>query len=250
MSTPRAGRSRHHSRRSSISKSAPTSCSATDFIQHEPLLEHEPEPDLNDVPNEKAAAMAAESEVQNLLMARVGGWLEWAVGWMDFRDDDSDDDDDNDDNEFNGDINAANDNRLSAIASRFDKNEHGQIQRGVDFRERMEAPRAPLDVMNIGEGPAMKYKIKITTADSESKLDSWDLNGDESGPGHGAILHAGIPLPSPTYPKVSSPLETAVTAGARTEAGTRAGSGNWAGVHDVWWGDAKWLFGVAGRDAW
>lgn len=203
----------------------------------EPLLQHEPGFDLNDGRNNRAAAATAESEVQHLLMARVGGWLEWAVGWMDFRDDD--DDDVHDDG--NGDYDAGNNNRLSGIVSAAHDNEHRQIWQGVDHRDGIEAPSATLDEMNIREGMATKSKTKTTTAVSQSELDSGCRNGDETGSRDGAMLDVGIPLPPPTYPQQLSLL------GAGAGAGT--GAGNWNGVQDVWWGDAKWLFSVARRVA-
>ncbi|KAL6714888.1 hypothetical protein ACLMJK_007148 [Lecanora helva] len=45
-----------------------------------------------------------ESEMKKVVMSRVGGWVDWAVGWMDMRDgegDDEDDDDDDDNKEGN-----------------------------------------------------------------------------------------------------------------------------------------------------
>lgn len=205
---------------------------AADFVQREQLLFHGPGFDLNDVRIEKDASIKAESEVQNLLMARMGGWLEWAVGWMDFHDDDSDDDDN--DYEVNENSHVGNNNRLSTIASGVHHDEDHHIQREFDFREGMEAPRAILGVMNNREDTAMNIKTK-----SEFYSEDRDRNETRLG-------DVGIPLPPATYPQVSSLVET----GAGAVAGPEARAGNWAGVHDVWWGDAKWLFGVAGRVVW
>ena len=202
---------------------------------------------MNDVRNEKAAAINAESEVRNLLMVRMGGWLEWAVGWMDFRDGDGDGDGDDDDEHGDYEVNerstAGIRKSLSAIGSGVNENEDHHIRRGIDFRELMEAPKATMNIKNKESTP-IKIQSKTTTAGSENKLDIEDRDVDETESGGGAVPDQDTPLPSPAYPRVSSPLETVA------EVRPEARAGNWAGVHDVWWGDAKWLFEVAGRVAW
>lgn len=165
------------------------------------MLQQEPNFDLNDFRNERAVAMNAESEVQNLLRARVGGWLEWVVGWMDFRDDNDDDND-------------------------YEVNEK-HLNIGLNGRE----------------STPMKVEIKPIKNSVESKLDNRDRNGDEIQSGN-----KGISLPAPTYPQVSFPVEIGTETGA--ELGAEARAANLAGVHDIWWGDAKWLLGVAGKLAW
>lgn len=147
--------------------------------------------------------MTVENEVRRLLMARVGGWLEWAVGWMDFGDDGDDDD-----------------------------------------HEVDKAPRVTPDVMKIRGRTVTKRETKTFMPVSESKLDSAEWDGGESGSGDNAIRDVSIPPPPPTHPQGSS------LSGTLAEPGAGAGAGDWAGVHEMWWQDAKWLLGVAGKVAW
>ena len=213
---------------------------AADFVQREPLLQHERGFDINEIRNEKAAAINAESEVRNLLMARMGGWLEWAVRWMDFRDDDGDEDDYGS-NEFSP---TGNRKPLSAIGSEATDNEDHHIPRGTDFREGMGAPKATMNIIDDRKGTPIKIQSKTTKAGSESKLDIEDQDVDETESGDGAVSDPDTLPPTSTYPQVLTPLET------KAEVRPEARVENWAGVHDVWWGDAKWLFEVAGRLAW
>lgn len=236
MNTPRAVRSRHHSRRSSASKSAPATYEGADFVQRESVLQQDPDFDLNDARNERAAAMNAESEIQNLLMERVGGWLEWVVGWMDFRDDD----DDCDDYEVNETLNAGNSKSLPAKASEAHDHKYRQIRRNIYFREGIKETSVDLDRMKTSGDTPMEVKIESTVV-SESKLDIEHQDRDDI-----RSEKIGTPLSAPTFPQVSSLLDS----GAEAEAGIEARAGNWAGDHDVWWGDTKWLFGVAGKVAW
>lgn len=182
--TPRVARSRHHSRRASTGKSAPaTPYPEADFVQCETLLRRKPGHDLQNDRYKKASAIAAEREVRRLLTARVGGWLEWAIGWMDFRDEDEVDEDEDDQDDQNP-----------------------QRINHIDDSDEVTAPS-----MNL-------------------------LKTDEA---HDLEILPALSLPVPTP-------------GMRHQTGTGTGTetGSWTGDHDIWWSDAKWLFGVARRVAW
>lgn len=168
------------------------------------MLPQEAEFDLNDFRNERAAAINTETEVQNLLRARVGGWLEWVVGWMDFRDDDNDDNDND-----------------------YEIHEHLNVG------------------LKIRESTPIKVKINPISTFSERKLDIEDQDGDKI-----KSEHTDNPPLAPAYSLVSSSIETGIEVEAKTKAEIEARTANWAGVHDIWWGDAKWLLGVAGKVAW
>jgi len=79
--TPVASRSRLNSRM--------TSRRGSTFSENQPGLE-EVGPDFVDLAEEdeelEAEEEVDEGEMRKVVMGRVGGWVDWAVGWMDFRD--------------------------------------------------------------------------------------------------------------------------------------------------------------------
>lgn len=52
-----------------------------------------PEHEADDFWTDELAAMD-EGEMKRIVMGRVGGWVDWAVGWMDFRGEGDDEEDD------------------------------------------------------------------------------------------------------------------------------------------------------------
>lgn len=175
------------------------------------MLQHEPSLGLKDGTYSSAATAVAESEVRRLLMARVGGWLEWAVGWMDFRDDDDEDDFEDED--------VSNDGFLSATATAL-HNPDNQNRQGITEMSIREVETAQ-------PNPATASTISRNGPDGE--------NADQTESRNGVLADRGAASPSPPPPPPPPP----------------SSSSSWTGgVPDIWWGDAKWLFAVAGRVAW
>lgn len=173
------------------------------------MLQHESSIGLKDDSYSSADTSVAEIEVRRLLMARVDGWLEWAVGWMDFRDDDNDDEDDVEDDDAASD--AGQTSVTVTVTATAPHDPDNQSQQGITE-------------MSIGEETARPNSATITaTTVSESGPDG--LNADKTESQNGALS------PPPPPPPPPSSLWT-------------------GGVPDIWWGDAKWLFSVAGRVAW
>lgn len=82
--TPLASRSRLGSRL--------TTRRGSTFSENQPGVEEVVGPDFVDLAEEEDEELEVgeeevdESEMRKVVMGRVGGWVDWAVGWMDFRD--------------------------------------------------------------------------------------------------------------------------------------------------------------------
>ena len=55
--------------------------------------------DLDEEDEEEGDVLVDEGQVKRLLRARLGGWMDWAVGWMDFGVDEQQEDDDEEEEE-------------------------------------------------------------------------------------------------------------------------------------------------------
>jgi hypothetical protein len=185
--------------------------------------------------NSAPAAAAAENEIRRLHMARAGGWLEWAIGWMDFRDDDD---------EPNENENTNPDNDLSGASTPY-QNETGDTQpptwdenkntiksttKSASLHNPNTSSTKPTPRPGINQHGLRGEDTEEIESSKEEKTEKEEEEEEEV-----EGLDTEIPPLSPLPPSPLGMVET------------KTGKGDWDGNRDLWWGDAKWLFGVACR---
>jgi hypothetical protein len=97
-------------------------------------------PDFVDEEEEGEEKGEGEDEVKKLVVGRMGGWVDWAVGWMDFREDEDHSDG----------MSEVHDESIS-ITSLEERSKHEQVllQSVPTMKDNAEVPPAPVKADSI-----------------------------------------------------------------------------------------------------